>query len=380
MSDGDIPQHDPDPDPERAAAPSSEGPANGFSESSEPSPQLAGDAQPQLEPQPDQGAIEAPSPPDGHGAVTGRPSRRIAPPRTLWAAVAALCVAAGAAGSVLGAHALAGHDEAQSRQNFHLSVTSTGIASTVRVALQREEDLLAAAGTFCAGNPKTSPAELSSWARGANALRRYPELQRLGFVALLKSEPALATPPVTTATTARGFGRLTPASSSRVTSLRPPAAAKPSYYCSAVAQLSRSSTGAAASGGGHCSLSHGLLSARDSGLSAYSAHAGGKTLGIVTPVYRGGVVPSSVGARRAAFGGWLREVLLPSVVLGQALQGHPQAAAQLRYHAGAANVTFAAGAPSHDAQSVATDLHGGWTLMSFGPAVSTGVLSDAGAL
>lgn len=376
MSDGETPQDHPDPDPERAAAPSAGVPANGSSGQSDPSPQSAGDAQPPVEPQPQEGAAETSSQPDGDGA-SGRLGRRIAGPRAVWAAVAALCVAAGAAGSVLGAHALAGHDEAQARQSFHLSVTSTGIASAVKVALQREEDLLVAANTFFAGNPKASPAELSSWARGTNALRRYPELQRLGFVALLKTEPALAT---TTASATRGFGRLTPSSSSRIAGLPPLAAAKPSYYCSAVAQLSRSSTGGSAAGGGHCSLSHGLLSARDSGIATYSARAGGTTLGIVTPVYRGGAVPSSVGARRAAFVGWLREVLLPSVVLQQALQGHPQAAAQLHYRAGAASVTFTAGAPSRNAQNVATDLQRGWTLTSFGPALGTGVLSDGSAL
>src|SRR5258708_4070541 len=137
MSDGEIPQHD--PDPERAAAPSPGEPANGSSEQSDPYPQSAGDAQPLLEPQPGQRAAKARSQPDGDGAASGRAGRRIAPPRTVWAALAALCVAAGAAGSVLGAHALAGHDEAQARQNFHLSVTSTGIASAVRVARQREE-------------------------------------------------------------------------------------------------------------------------------------------------------------------------------------------------------------------------------------------------
>jgi diguanylate cyclase (GGDEF)-like protein len=295
----------------------------------------------------------------------------------VWAAVAALCVAAGAAGSVLGAHALVGHDEAQARQNFHLSVTSTGIASAVKVALQREEDLLVAANTFFAGSPKASPAELSSWARGTDALRRYPELQRLGFVALLKTEPALA---ITTTSAARGLGQLTPTSSSRIRGLRPVAATKPSYYCSAVAQISRSSAGGSAAGGGHCSLSHGLLSARDSGITTFSAHAGDEALGIVAPVYTGGVVPSSVGARRASFVGWLRATLLPSVVLQHALQGHPQAAAQLSYRAGAANATFAAGAPSPNAQSVATDLPRGWTLTSFGPAAGTSVFSDGGAL
>ncbi len=378
MSDGETPPND--PDPERAGAPSAGVPANGASEQSDPSPQAGGSAQPQVKPRLDQPADEASSRPDAHGA-TGRLRRLIAGPKAAWAAVAAICVVAGAAGSVLGAHALATHDETQARQNFHASVTSTGIASAVRVALQREEDLLVAASTFFAGNPKASPAELSSWARGTDALRRYPELQRLGFVALLKAEPSLANVTTTTTGAVRGLGQLTtPSSSSRVQGLRLLPIAKPSYYCSAVAQLSRSSAGGSAASGGHCSLSHGLLSARDSGMSTYSALAGGKAFGVVAPVYRGGVAPSSVGARRAAFVGWLHEMLLPGVVLRQALQGHPQAAAQLRYRAGAANVMFASGAPSPDAQSVATDLQGGWILTSFGPAAGTGLFSDGSAL
>jgi len=131
-------------------------PANGSPGQSEPARQSAGDVQPPVEPQTQEGADETSSQPDGDG-VSGRLGRRIAGPRAMWAAVAALCVAGGAAGSVLGAHALAGHDEAQARQNFRLSVTSTGIASAVKVALQRDEDLLVAADNLLRRQPEGEP-------------------------------------------------------------------------------------------------------------------------------------------------------------------------------------------------------------------------------
>jgi diguanylate cyclase (GGDEF)-like protein len=300
--------------------------------------------------------------------------------RALWAGVAVVCVTAGTIASVLVADGVARNDQTKAHRAFHQSVTATGIASTVKLALQREEDLLVSASTFFAANPKATAAEFSGWARYADALRRYPELQRLGFVGFARApEPVLSTPRVGLASSSLRLGQ-----TQREAAVLRLAAAKraPSYECVAVAQLARGSHGGSAVSGGRCSVSHALLSARDTGRSIYrpasAAHA--KALSVVTPVYRGVALPVSVAGRRAAFVGWLREVLAPGVVLTQALRGHPDGAVRVRFRNAGANIAFSQGAPRLGAQSTTTDLHNGWSVRSFGPAASGGLLSDGHAL
>jgi diguanylate cyclase (GGDEF)-like protein len=125
-----------------------------------------------------------------------------------------------------------------------------------------------------------------------------------------------------------------------------------------------------------------LLRARDTALSIYTpvSTAGGSGLAVETPVYRGNVTPRSVFGRRAASVGWLREVLLPSVVLGEALRGHPGYAVRVRYRAGSTNAVFAAGAPPSGAQSTTIALHDGWSVRSFAAPVGAGVFADGSAL
>jgi diguanylate cyclase (GGDEF)-like protein len=125
-----------------------------------------------------------------------------------------------------------------------------------------------------------------------------------------------------------------------------------------------------------------LLRARDTALSIYTpiSTAGGSGLAVETPVYRGNVTPRSVFGRRAASVGWLREVLLPGVVLGEALRGHPGYAVRVRYRAGSASAVFAAGAPAPGAQSTTIALHEGWSIRSFAAPVGAGVFVDGSAL
>jgi diguanylate cyclase (GGDEF)-like protein len=297
----------------------------------------------------------------------------------MWAAVAVLCVATGAVGSVLGAHAVARTDATKARQAFHLSVSSTGIASSVKLAIQQEEDLVVSASTFFAANPKATPAELSAWTRWAQTLRRYPELDKLGFVALVRAaEPTAPTAPSTSRAVRPLTSRRAPLATGPLPVVPP---SEPRYYCSAVAELARSSAGGSAVAG-HCALTPGLLSLRDSGLSSHARVSVGRTraLRVVTPVYKGGVRPSTLAGRRAAFVGWLHEVLAPGVVLQQALRGHLNSAARARYRIGSSSVVFTSGTPQSGAQSIATNLHNGWTVRSFGPAADAGLLADGHAL
>ena len=103
----------------------------------------------------------------------------------------------GKVGSVLGAHAVARSDAANAGQEFPrtsagIARTSAEIASRLNLAIQHEEDLVIGASTFFAGHPKATAAEFTSWVKWSQALHRYPELEKLGLVALVRAPELVA--------------------------------------------------------------------------------------------------------------------------------------------------------------------------------------------
>ena len=126
-----------------------------------------------------------------------------------------------------------------------------------------------------------------------------------------------------------------------------------------------------------CASNTTTLSARDTGEGSYYPVAVGFTtwLGIDTPVYRGGVTPSTLEARRKLFLGWLGEAIDPGVLLRRALEGHPGIEVSMRYARGASTVVFASNtkAPRRDA-STTIDLHNGWKVTVAGLLPGGGVL------
>ena len=256
--------------------------------------------------------------------------------RGAWAAVAALCVVLGAIASVLGARTVARNDTSSTRAAFAQS--SRAIGTTVKLAIQRQEELTVAAATYFAANPKATPTEFGRWVAWARTQRRYPELDALGLL----PAPAAKAPTTFTATS----GALAKAST-------PPVHVSPAQ----------------------------LLS-RDTGLSIYRQISAGhrSALAIQTPVYRGNVTPHTVYGRTAASVGWLRTVLVPGAMLGQVLTGHPGYALALTYRNGTSNLVYSSGAPVAGAQSASSNLNDGWTVTSFGPAADTSVFDNGNAL
>ena len=210
----------------------------------------------------------------------------------------------------------------------------------MKLAIRHEEQLLVSATTFFAGHPNASPAEFRTRVRWARTTRRYPELDQLTLLTLVRAPElpafqarlaghALAVKPL-------GAGAATPAGGVHVV----PTSDHP-YHCLAVADLSRSAAVTPPAGFDYCAQTSALLLSRDAGASIYEPTSVGRAgaLEVVTPVYRGDVTPRSVMGRQAASVGWLREVLTPSVVLHQALAGQPGYALRMRYRAGSANVS-----------------------------------------
>jgi len=356
MSDSETPQSDPErhdaPDPSAGTpANGAPEPVNGAPEqgSESPAPSVA---QPQsapspAEPQSTNGGSQQKTTPAPSRDGLGRVKHLLQSRPGVYAALAVLCIAGGSVGSVLGAHAVAHSDSAKTETSFHQG--SQAIASTLKLAIQRQEELTVAAATYFAANPKASAAEFAVWVTWARTRRRYPELDALG---LLPAPPKPA--PVK-------------ASATPVKASATPVKASPKPVKASPAPVH---------------LSPALLRSRNTGLSVYHPIAAGhrQALAVITPVYRGNVTPHSLFGRTAASVGWLREVLVPGAVLGQVLVGHPGYALALTHRNGASNLTFSSGARRSDAQNTTLNLHDGWTVTSFGPAAGASVLADGDAL
>jgi diguanylate cyclase (GGDEF)-like protein len=348
-------------------------------------PQHTPDAQPAPPPSSPSASGDSPS---ASSDRLGRVKHLLQHRTVVWAALAVLCVLAGTAGSVLGAHAVAKGDASKTETSFHQG--SQAIASTLKLAIQRQEELTVAATTYFAGNPKASPAEFSAWVKWARTQRRYPELKALGIL------PAPSAPaPVHSHTTVDGSTASTEASSTSV-------AASPAYTdvsSDATPEESSPSTIDVSSPPASPSpspapvhLSPKQQLSRDTGLSIYTPVTAGhrQALVIETPVYRGNVTPHSVFGRRAASVGWLREVLVPGAVLRGVLAGHPGYALSVLFQprssngsgagSGSSKLVFTSGAPRSGAQSATMSLHDGWTVTSFGPATGASVFTDGDAL
>jgi diguanylate cyclase (GGDEF)-like protein len=293
----------------------------------------------------------------------------------VWGAAALLCVAAGTLGSVLGAHAVARSDADKARLGFKQS--SAEISSTLKLSVQREEGVASGASTFFAGNPKASQAEFDKWATWSRALHKSPEIQSLGFVALIPTvQPGSLQARVPGGPLTSRAARPAPGTVGEVRAAPVGAGA---FHCVAVASVARGTVNSPQAGLDHCAKTRGLLSSRDSGLSIYTAGRSG-TLSTVTPVYRGDATPFTLKGRRAAFVGWLREGLSPSAVVTGALRGHTQGAVSLHYRAGSTTVSITAGNQQPGAQSTTVALHNGWSARIFGAPLSGGVLANRTSL
>ncbi len=358
MSDSETPQNNPEPDhaPDSSVA----GPANGSPQELDGGQSQAASA---AQPQSVNGDAPATPPSSRRDRLAG--VRQLAQSRRgVWAAVALLCVVVGVLGSLLGAHAVAKSDAAKTETSFHQG--SRAIASTLKLTIQRQEELTVAAATYFAANPKASPAEFAAWVRWARTLRRYPELDAIGLLPAPGAPAHTHTTASTSSTSGEASSASTDVSPTPIEVSSPPAhPASAPVHVSPKEQLSR-----------------------DTGLSIYTPISAGhrQALAVLTPVYRGDVTPHSVFGRRAASVGWLREVLVPGVALRQVLVGHPGYALSVLYRpdsptgARPANLLFTSGAPRSGAQSTTIGLHDSWSVTSFGPARSASVYTDGDAL
>jgi diguanylate cyclase (GGDEF)-like protein len=314
--------------------------------------------------------------------------RRAAFARSVKGATAVL-VLVGVLTAVLGAHEMARSDSDRARLASHL--ISANIASSLKLAILHEEDLTASASAFVAGNPNVSAAEFDRWIESMHAMQRYPELQNIGLVKFVPASRLKAFETHMAAHPLRPFGPHSQAP--KVGLVVVPQGNRP-FYCLAVTGLARNAASYLPAGLDYCELMKTMIPALEVGLAGGYAplvDSGTTALGVATPVYREGVTPSTVAARRRAFIGWLGVRLEPKIVIERALEGHPNVAVAIHYDSRYAHIRFANGSAPSSAQSIQipllvgrdaglTNSREGWSLQTYSTNVAGGILNDSNAL
>jgi diguanylate cyclase (GGDEF)-like protein len=293
----------------------------------------------------------------------------------MWMVVAVVIFVGGTVGSAFAGLAVARNGSQKSHDAFASS--SSEVASTLQLSIQHERDLIVSASGFVAGNPTASNAQFIQWANSVDALGRYPELVGMGHSVIV---PAAALPAFAAQAVTDPAGPLAANGTFEVV----PAGNRP-FYCLSVGAISKSVQTAFPAGTDFCATGPSgvaALDSRDTGIGAYLPIAAAKAtlLSIKVPVYRGGIVPTTIALRRAAFIGWVGMAVVPEVILARALVSHPEIALTLHYDAGTSNVVFRSGHAPRGSQSLATNLHNGWTVTTFGAVTNGGLLQNGNGL
>ena len=294
--------------------------------------------------------------------------------RLVWSLAALALLVAGTLASVIGAWQVLRIDDQNARQTFDASATQ--IASTLKLAIVHEQDLVVGAGSVFVRDPQTTEAEFLQWTSSTAAFRRYPELQGISELTMVPASQLAAfsarmqlDPP----------SPLPPSGTYQVS----PPGQRPDY-CLATVSQSRNPKLALPAGLDYCTTSLGpqFLKTRDTGLALYIPYrtAALNELALGNAIYRGGATPGTVAARRAALIGWTGIEFLPGVLLSTALDEHPHTAVLFHYGSGTSNVTFHSGRAPAQAQSTSVDLHNGWHVEVLGATRDVNLLTDGRSL
>jgi diguanylate cyclase (GGDEF)-like protein len=294
----------------------------------------------------------------------------------VWVAIALACLlfAGGVLGSVVIARSVGNRNGSDSQDTLNLS--SQEVASTLRLAIQREQDLAVSATGFFLGTPFASNDKFVAWANTVQAMTRYPELLGWGEVVMVTPAQLAAYKALAAADPA---GVVTGAFELIPPGDRP-------FYCLFSSGQSRTSDLGAPPGFDYCAGAAGvpILASRDSGLSSYQSvdtgNGAAPTLAVQVPFYLGGVTPTTVEARRAAFAGWVGLGFDPKVLLDSVLRDRPGTAIQLRFNDSSTNAQFTSGQAPKGAPGISVDLKNGWTVETFAAVASGSIFHDHGAL
>jgi diguanylate cyclase (GGDEF)-like protein len=293
--------------------------------------------------------------------------------------VAILIAVAGTLAAVVGARAVDQSDLAKARLSFHLS--SSEIASSLRLAIQHEEDLVLSASAFVSSNPHRPAGAFDDWLESVRPLRRYHELQAVGLVQLFRASQVAPFIRYASAHPTFVVGAGSGVRSHQPLGIDPPG--RRPFYCLVVSGQERTLVDHLPAGHDYCALAPTLIETRDVGTAVYVPFPLGseQALAVETPVYRAHARLATEGARRRAFIGWLGELLTPKLVLARAIAGHPNVAVKFSYaDSPTSQIAFTNGSDRPEAQHASIDLHNGWTVTTSGTAPAAGLLHDRNAL
>jgi diguanylate cyclase (GGDEF)-like protein len=282
-----------------------------------------------------------------------------------WLLLALSVAMVGIVASVMASMMVVRNAAQKSHQSFITS--SIEIASTLKLALDREQDLGVNAAGFILGNHTASETQFQQWTTSVRLFQRYPELQGIGEVVLVSASQLGA------------FASAHGGASFQVS----PSGPRP-YYCFTTLTQGRTASSVLPPGVDVCAsdLGPALIAGLASGRPAYLPYGTGKTsaLAIGSAVYKGGTVPSTIQARKALFVGWVGIQILPHVLLATALEGHPNTAVSFHFNNGSSMATFQSGPKAVGASATSVDLHNGWHVEVFASTDGGGVIDNPAAL
>ena len=296
-------------------------------------------------------------------------------PRRVWLTAAVVLVVSGVLGSTLGASAVARNEAQRSHQAFVTS--SSEIASSLKLAIQQEANLVISTEAFVAANPNATNATFLDWVHTMQVKTRYPEVGELGFVDVVQ---AAELPQFIARIVLDPPTPLAPGQTYEVT----PPGNRP-FYC--LTKFWYGDGGPSVPLGYDICASYGSDAAKilDQDIAvpfSYIPITLGKVayLAVSAPVYPGGSIPTTAEARAATVLGNIGLTIRPGLLLGQALAGHPGTALAFHYGSGSTKDTFRAGSAPAGAQSSTIDLGNGWHVTTFAMVGGSGVFGNAGAL
>ena len=235
-----------------------------------------------------------------------------------WNALALALLAVSVGASAVGADRFASSRRHEAQAAFRSE--SATVASTIKMSLQRMDDLTVAVRTLVGADPRLTNAQLATWWQSMGARDRYPGSLGWGYVQIVPAASldsfaatVRADPPSGVAESKRAF-TVTPAGTRARYCLIRLAAAGP--------------IGRIVPGGGWdlCAVpgSEAFLASIDAGTpttASASLFAFGEILIVSTPTYRGGGVPPTRAERRARATGWILGAFSVDSVLGAAVEG-----------------------------------------------------------
>ena len=255
-----------------------------------------------------------------------------------WVVVAVLVAVAGTLSTVIAARVVARSDAEKSQRQ--LEASSGDVASTLQLAIEREQDLALNASAFVLDHPQRLQRPLHGMDAQRPSLRAYPELESLGQVVIV---PASELPAFAARVALRSTG--VAAGRRKLFEVSPPG--ERPYYCLSALGLGRSALTAPPQGFDVCAdpaldkaIRHGARHGAERLPAAAGLSRRPRWLGAQVPIYRGGVTPATVEGRRTTFVGVFGMLLNPTLVLDRALQGHCGHGGGFGFHDAYSDVVF----------------------------------------